>query len=198
MRRFSIPSALVLLVAVSACSEQPQVERIELGEVETGPGLSVSLSPDSVGAIWTISPDGKGLRFGKTPDAPYLTLFCHVTDKAPPQLSLIHHAQSEPGAKALFPVIGNGIISRFPLDATLLREGWRWENRFPASSPDFDVFMGTREIQATLPGGGMLMIEPSALPREFIEWCRRNGEPLPPVPPPAADAAEVSSPSPDR
>jgi hypothetical protein len=177
---------------LAACGKQPQVERVAFGEAEAAPALNPL--PKSLGARWHVSGDGKGIELARPADAPFLTLHCVIAVGAEPQLAVIRHARSEPGAKALFAVLGNGVVSRMKLDAKLAREGWRWEATYPATAPELDVFTGQREIEATLPGAGMLKIGGSPLPREFIQWCRRNGEKLP-----ADDetGAEVSSPSPD-
>jgi hypothetical protein len=171
--------ALAALAALTACGRQPQVQRVDLEDVPNAAELTLTASPDTSGAKWTITADGKGIDFGKPAAVPFLSLTCAIsTGKAPPQLDIIRHAQSQPGAKALFAVLGNGITSRLKLDAALGKDGWRWEGRYPASSPELDVFTGTRDIEATLPGGGMLHVAGSSLPRDFIDWCRRNGKGL--------------------
>jgi len=92
--------------------------------------------------------------------------------------------------KALFPVLGNGMISRFQIDAVLHDGEWRWEGTLPAADPQLEVFTGPRELQATLPGGGSLVIEGSRIPGEFVEWCRAGGRVLR-----AAEAEEQAEPS---
>lgn len=137
-------------------------------------------SPDTTGATWTTAANGLAIQFGKTPAAPYVSLACHLSAKHSPQLTVIRHAPSEPGAKALFAVLGNGIAARIKVDATLAEgDGWRWEETLPASAGEFDVFTGPRDIEATLPGAGTILFPPSALPREFVGWCRRGGKALP-------------------
>lgn len=155
--------------------------------------MLVTPSPDSNGALWRTAANGREIAFGKPADMDYLSLSCRLSADAPPQLGIIRHAQSQPGAKALFAVMGNGMISRLNLDAALLDDGWRWEGIYPASAPELEVFTGPRDIVATLPGAGRLEIAGSALPREFIEWCRRNGEALPQ---PQIDLLSSSSPDP--
>ncbi len=61
---------------------------------------------------------------------------------------------------------------------TARREGneWRWEAHVPAADPQLDIFEGTRELTATLPGRGMLEIAGSRIPGEFVAWCRAGGE----------------------
>ena len=66
-----------------------------------------------------------------------------------------------------------------------LHEGeWRWEGLLAAGDPQLDVFTGPRELEATLPGGGTLLIEGSRIPGEFVNWCRAGGRVL------RAEAAE--------
>jgi len=138
-------------------------------------------SPDSTGAVWTIWKNGLGIGFGKDPAEPYLSLACALTsDGRPARLTIIRHARSEPGAKALFAVLGNGVAARFKANAVLAEgEGWYWEAALPAGAGEFEVFTGPRDIEATLPGAGTILLPPSNLPREFVSWCRRNGEDLP-------------------
>ena len=95
--------------------------------------------------------------------------------KTPAQLRIVRHVAARPGEKALLPVIGNGTISRFKVDATLADGEWRWQGALPASDPSLDVFTGPRELEATLPGGGSLLIPGSRIPGEFVNWCRAGG-----------------------
>jgi hypothetical protein len=182
-RAAAIASALLLL---AGCGRPQGADTpVEADEVLLTP------SPDSKGAAWRIAANGLGIHFGKNPAAPYVSLGCKLSSSQPPQLSVIRHASSDPGAKALFAVLGNGIAARFKVDAVMAKgEGWRWEETLPASAGQFDVFSGPREIEATLPGAGMIVFPPSNLPREFIDWCRRNGEDLP------APETELSPPPP--
>lgn len=169
---------LCFAILLAACGRQPQVQRVDLDAASNATTLALNPQPDSTGAKWAITASGRGIDFGKPGVAPLLSLRCGISkDRAPPQITVIRHARSEPGAKALFAVLGNGIVARLKLDAALAdKEGWRWEGRYPASAPELDVFTGQRDIDATLPGGGELHIAGSGMPREFIEWCRWNGK----------------------
>ena len=118
-----------------------------------------------------------------------LTLDCKLGD-GPPQLDIIRHAPASPGLTAIFPIIGNGMRSRFMADATLNEGEWRWEASVPASDARLDVFTGTRQLLATLPGRGMLDIHGSRIPGEFINWCRAGGETVEVQPETAAERAE--------
>jgi hypothetical protein len=120
-----------------------------------------------------------------------LTLACDVRE-VPATLSVIRHVDARPGQKALFPVIGNGTISRFKVDAALHDGEWRWEGELPASDPQFDVFTGPLEIEATLPGGGSVLIAGSRIPGEFVNWCRAGGRVQRAAEAEQAEAAEPS------
>ena len=171
---------LVSCAVLAACSgetEAPvQAQRISLEDARAKVAEPL-LSPDTTGAKWKVTDNGQAIDFGRDGGKPWLTLACDVRE-APATLTVIRHARARPGQKALFPVLGNGMISRFKVDATLHEDEWRWEGTLPAADPMLEVFTGPRELQATLPGGGSLMIEGSRIPGEFVEWCRAGGRVL--------------------
>ena len=163
--------------ALAACGEEPDdapvAERIAFAEVQRIAN-DPAPSPDTTDAVWTVTEDGQAIDFGLPEGEPLLSLSCSLRDD-PPQIAIIRHIAARPGQQALFPVIGNGMISRFPLDAALENGEWRWQGALAASDPRLDVFTGTREVEATLPGGGTLLISGSSVPGEFIRWCRQGG-----------------------
>jgi len=176
-RHVSLSAALVLIASLGACggsSEEPvQAQRFSLDAARYKPA-EPALSPDTRGARWTVSENAQAIAFGREGADPWLTLACDVR-AAPASLTLIRHVLARPGQKAMFPVLGNGTISRFKVDARLGDGEWRWEGKLAASDPQLDVFTGQREIEATLPGGGTLLIEGSRIPGEFVNWCRAGG-----------------------
>lgn len=189
-------TGLITFLLLTSCGSQPQVERIELGGLDSSAVITITPSPDVTDAGWKVSDNGKSLLFGKPSGAPYLTLACDLSSKAEPRIDVIRHAQSEPGAKALFAVMGNGVTSRLYLDAKLLPQGWNWQGSYPAGSTEFEVFNGPRDIEATLPGAGTMKLPASPLPHEFIQWCRRSGDPLPKPSIDLVEPAEVIPPPP--
>ena len=141
-------------------------------------------SPDTSDARWEVDENGQSIHFAdEGAERAMLTLDCRLSEK-PPQMRLIRHVRARPGQSALLPVIGNGTISRFLIDAVLVEGEWRWEGAVAASDPMLDVFTGPRPITATLPGGGLLDIAGSRVPGEFVTWCRAGGAVL------AAEARE--------
>jgi hypothetical protein len=166
--------ALPLLAACGEGGDTPvQAQRISLDDARAKVAEPL-LSPDTEGAGWAVSADQRAIAFARPGAAPFLTLACNLR-QAPATLTIVRHVRARPGQKALFPVIGNGKISRFKVDAALSDGEWRWEGVLPASDAQFDVFIGPGELQATLPGGGTLLIEGSRVPGEFVTWCRAGG-----------------------
>ena len=175
-----VPRAVAAILAtfvLAACgqAEEPvDGQRISLEDAR-GEVREPLPSPDTENASWTVATDGQAVRFGNAGERPFLSLACRVRDD-PPTITVIRHAPARPGEKALFPVIGNGTISRFKVDAGLADNEWRWAGTLPADDPLLEVFTGPREIEATLPGAGTLRIAGSRIPGEFIAWCRRGGD----------------------
>lgn len=198
-RLFALPA----LLALAACSQQastsqPAAEptRMALSEVRVHEGTATP-SPDTSAARWQVAADGQGIDFGNVGEAPWLSLECAL-DAAPVELVIVRHAQTYPGQSALFPFVGNGMISRFLADAALHKGEWRWEARLPADDPMTEVFEGTRDLDATLPGHGMLEIRGSRMPGEFLDWCRSGGQARMPAPEavPAPTMTPTPSPTP--
>ena len=184
---------LAVLTFLAACQgEQEPVEaqRFSLDAARHVPTKPVS-SPDTEGAAWSVTSDAQAIEFGRPGALPLLTLACDLK-KIPVQFRIVRHVTAQPGEKALLPVIGNGTISRFKVDAALAGSEWRWEGSLPPSDPSLDVFTGPRELEATLPGGGTLLIEGSRIPGEFVNWCRAGGR-VQRVEAAEADAAAAST-----
>lgn len=165
--------ALLLLAACKGEQEPVQAQRFSLAAARHVPETPIP-SPDTAGASWSVTKDAQAIDFGRPGADPLLTLACDLR-KTPAQLRIVRHVAARPGEKALLPVIGNGTVSRFKVDATLTAGEWRWEGTLPANDPSLDVFTGPRELEATLPGGGTLLIAGSRLPGEFVNWCRAGG-----------------------
>lgn len=173
-RPATLPPLLLTCAALAACQPPPdtpaQAQRLSLEAARHVPAAPLA-SPDTADAAWTVSADGQAIRFARPAGPPLLTLACRLRE-TPPLLEIIRHAPALPGQQALFPVIGNGTISRFKLDARLAQGEWRWQGAVPAGDPQLDVFTGPNELEATLPGAGSLLIGGSRIPGEFVHWCR--------------------------
>jgi hypothetical protein len=174
--KVAVPLVLSLLIAACGSSEpEPiQAQRISLDEARARPAEPMA-SPNTRGAGWQVSENGRSIDFGRPGGQPLLSLECQLREE-PVRMTIVRHAPSRPGQKALFPVIGNGEVSRFKVDAALADGEWRWQGELDAADPLLDVFAGPLELTATLPGGGMLEIEGSRIPGEFVTWCRAGGK----------------------
>ncbi|KLE34992.1 hypothetical protein [Aurantiacibacter luteus] len=181
IRAFALPA----LLALAACGSEPaqpapEPSRMALEDVRVHEGTAEP-APDTSMARWRVASDGQGIDFGNAGAAPWLSLECKL-DASPTELVIVRHAETFPGQSALFPFVGNGMISRFLADAALHDGEWRWEARLPSDDPMTEVFEGTRDIDATLPGHGMLEIRGSRMPGEFLDWCRSGGQARMPAP----------------
>ena len=169
----------VIPLVLSACQQSPADEPTPSQRVafaQANRAFLVPLtSPDTSQARWVVDEGGQAIRFGNEDEGPMLTLDCRLSAN-PPQMRIIRHVRARPGQGALFPVIGNGLRSRFLVDARLADGEWHWEGTVPASDPMLDVFTGPRALTATLPGGGLLEIAGSRIPGEFVTWCRAGGD----------------------
>lgn len=170
---------LPLTLLLAACGQQgAPVQQVELRDEGLVLPVVMTRSPDTSRAAWVVSADGQALVYGDRGGPPLLTLACEQA-AAPPRLTIVRHAPALPGQTALFPVIGNGERSRFPVDAAQLDGEWRWQVTLPVTDTRWQVFAGSRQLLATLPGGGTLDIAGSRMPGAFLQWCRGEIATLP-------------------
>src|SRR5690606_1411427 len=146
MRAAFLATCLLLAACGDGADAPVQAQRSSLEEARAKVAEPL-LSPDTEGASWAGTADARAIGLGQLGAEPFLTLACDVRG-APATLTIIRHVPARPGQKALFPVIGNGMISRFKVDAALRTGEWHWEGTVPASDPQLDVFTGPRELQA--------------------------------------------------
>ncbi len=183
-----VPIAALALLA--GCDQPAPAQRVQLSDARPAAPMVMQQSPDTSEGFWSVADNGHAIRFGNAGEEPLLTLDCLLRDGEEPQMEIIRHAPASPGLTALFPIIGNGVRSRFLADAVLSNGEWRWEALVPAEDSRLDVFTGTRQILATLPGRGMLDIHGSRIPGEFITWCRAGGRAVEVQPETAEERAE--------
>ncbi|MBD3730490.1 MAG: hypothetical protein IE933_12370 [Sphingomonadales bacterium] len=174
----SVPAELrlpaLLFTALLAACKPPAADdysaREEAANKRDAPSTPIE-SPDVSRAIWAESGQGARLLYGNPGELPLLVLSCEGSREAP-VLRIIREAPADKGAKALFALIGNGHAERLPVDASWTGKRWLWEASFAAADPRMEVFDGPREVEATLPGGGTLVLKPSPLPGAFLHYCR--------------------------
>ncbi len=137
-------------------------------------------SPDTEGAFWAVpSPDEARIIYGVSGQPPLAALTCVSPDDMIPALQITRLSPADEGAKALLAIVGNGHIGRIPVDSTDVRGRGVWHGGAPAADTAWEALSGPRQLTLTVPGAGIVTLNPSALPGELIEACRR-GEPFEP------------------
>lgn len=170
--------ALALLLPLAACkppAAEDYVARIGVAGADA-PSAPIA-SPDTKGAIWAASPaNPRRLVYGKPGERVLFALECR-DEKAGPLLRYTRFAAADPHAKAILALIGNGHVSRLKIDAARAGAGWLWQGSEPAASLNFEGLTGGRQVEATVPGAGSLILNPSPLPGKLILHCRQLAPP---------------------
>ena len=188
MRSLSLILPLFALAACKPPAADDYVERTRIGGNSAGASEPID-SPNVEGAIWAPAQAGERLLYGKPGERPLFAIEC-VAGGEEPMLAYTRFAKADPHAKAILALIGNSHVTRLKIDAARVGEAWRWEGSTPASDPRWDVLTGTREVEATVPGAGSVILNPSALTGELVEECRA----LAGVPSERAEPSEPSEP----
>jgi hypothetical protein len=180
--RLSLGPLTLLTAGLAACKPPPtdsDVARAATTVSLRGPSAPIA-SPDTMGALWTPSQTQPGrLVYGLPGEPVILAIECVRTSAdAPANIRISRHAPADSDATALLALIGNGAIGRLEVEAT--RQGQRqiWLGEIPATNPGWEPLAGPREITATVPGAGLVRLNPSPLPMQFLQECR-NPLPVP-------------------
>ncbi|MXO67308.1 hypothetical protein [Pelagerythrobacter marinus] len=181
--RPALGAALVLLAGCKPPATDDYVERVALDETRARASDPLP-SPDVEGALWAETGQAGRLVYGKPGEAPLLALACEQGAGAA-RIRVTRFVSADPKAKAVLALVGNGHAARIPVDATWNGRAWLWEGHIAADDPAIGVLTGPRRIEATVPAGGTVEINPSPRPRHLVEVCagqRAPGDPVPPEP----------------
>lgn len=187
---------MILLAACNPPAADDYVARVGMTErVAPSPPM---LTPDTKGALWAPSPANPlRLLYGKPGQRPLFALEC-MDGPGGPMLTYTRFAAADPQAKAILALVGNGHVSRLKIDAARVDGAggnrWLWRGSEPAESLSFEGLTGGRQVEATVPGAGSLILNPSQLPGELILLCRALIPPATPVSAPEATAAPAQPP----
>ena len=168
--------AALAVCSIAACKPSASADYAVTEDAEparTAPSMPIA-SPDTAKSAWARSADGARLLYGDSGAAPYFSLGCENGT-----LVFTRHAGADPGAKAMLALIGNGHVERLFVDAERQGAGWLWRGRLPADDPRLDVLTGGRRVEATVPGAGSLILNPSSAPGAFITACASASAPAP-------------------
>lgn len=136
-------------------------------------------SPDTTGAVWSISArHDRRIIYGIPGQPVLLALEClAASDTDPARIRISRYAPADKGAGALLALIGNGAIGRIEVDATKQGQRQIWQGEAEASYGGWEALAGPREITATVPGAGLVRLNPSPLPMAFLDGCRNPPQP---------------------
>lgn len=180
MRSISVPCLAALPVFLLASCKPPAaddyVARVGL-EQRSGPSVPL-LSPDTEEAQWVESREPGRIIYGNPGEPPLLALAC-VEGPGGAQIGFERIVDADPDAKAILALIGNSHVTRLFVDAVKTSNTWRWRGAIIADDPALEVLTGPRQVEATVPGAGSVVLNPSSLPRELINRCRaQNPAPI--------------------
>jgi hypothetical protein len=180
-----LAGAMVLAAALGlpACKPPPtDVGSARAANLPVLPGPSRPIaSPDTTGAVWAASGGPMRLVYGIPGKPVELVLECSGAGTPGARLTITRHAPADSGAGALLALIGNGWIGRFPVDATRSRGQMVWQGDVPADRREWDALKPEREATVTVPGAGLLRLNPSPLPMQLVESCRAPASPAIPA-----------------
>lgn len=178
MNRILRGGVLALAGLVAACDPPPDdvaVARVSLIAPEGGPSEPIA-SPDTKGAVWASRAPGR-LLYG-VPGGPVLvSLECLAPGSATARLRITRHAPADEGASALLALIGNGTIGRFPVDPVEIGGRRVWQGEVPAVAAGWNALKPEREASITVPGAGLVRLNPSPLPMTLVTACRGPNAP---------------------
>lgn len=187
-------AALALLMPLTACNPpaaDDYVARVGVAGRDA-PGAPID-TPDTKGAVWAASAaDGTRLVYGKPGERVLFALACTGGPMAP-TLTYTRFERADPHAKAVLALIGNGYVSRLKIDAVRSGNTWLWQGSELAQNRAFEGLTGGRQVEATVPGAGSLILNPSPLPGDLISLCRGRVPPAMPGSAPAATGAAAGA-----
>lgn len=165
----------VLAGGLTGCKPPPTDAAVARVSLLTASGPSAPLpSPDTALAVWAGTADPMRLVYGVPGEPVLMALEC--LDPATPaaRLRITRHAPADNGAGALLALIGNGWIGRFPVDSIEVGGRTIWQGEVSAQLREWNALKPEREATATVPGAGLVKLNPSPLPMALISACREQ------------------------
>lgn len=179
VRRLGLSVAVLAALALPACKPPPaDASSARAANLPAVPGPSEPIaSPEVRGAVWAMSTKPGRLVYGIPGKEVLVALECIDAQSPEARLRITRHAPADAGAGALLALIGNGWIGRFPVDATKVGQRLLWQGDVPASQREWDALKPGREATITVPGAGLVRLNPSPLPMQLVETCRAQESP---------------------
>ncbi len=176
IRKLALCAALFGASGLAACKPPPTdaaVARVSLLAPTAGASAPLA-SPDTTAAVWASTDKPLRLVYGVPGQPVLLALECLDPAKPEARLRITRHAPADEGAAALLALIGNGWIGRFPVDATTIGGRVLWQGEVPAQQREWNALKPEREATVTVPGAGLVRLNPSPLPMQLVTTCRNE------------------------
>ncbi|MEE4153639.1 MAG: hypothetical protein V2I27_05725 [Erythrobacter sp.] len=168
MRHAALLAGLVLF---SACKPPPTDAGLdrELPAPEPAYAPEPLPSPETQGAVWAASESAeRRIVYGIPGQSALMAMDCLEESR----VRITRLSPADEGAGVMLALVGNGAIGRIPLDAREHGTRFVWKGEIAADAFELEPFAGPRQITATVPGAGMITLNPSPIPQEFLEACR--------------------------
>ncbi|MBV7266528.1 hypothetical protein [Erythrobacter ani] len=172
------------LAALGACKPPPtdaDLTRDMPAEPETFASEPLP-SPETEGAMWARSSEDGRIIYGIPGEPALLALSCAESGGITGTLRIIRMVEADEGAQALLALIGNGAIGRIAVDATEIGNRTVWQGELAASDTAWEPLAGPRSMTVTVPGAGIVSVNPSALPEQLLDRCRASADVTLPAP----------------
>lgn len=172
-----------MLILLAACQPPAADDYLERGLAKDAlPQASDPIpSPDTTDAIWAPAKQRGRLLFGVPGQTPLLAMQCEGLGEGlgeTAKLTFTRFVRADREAQAMMALVGNFHALRLPVDSTWNGRAWLWQGSVAASNPDLEALTGTREVEATVPGAGSVVMAPSPLTRDLVYACRGEIEPI--------------------
>jgi hypothetical protein len=176
--RFAVAFAAFTLAACQSETDTA-IARSDLAVPASGPSEPLA-SPDTTGAIWAASGGANRLVYGVPGQPVLVSLECLGAGQPDARLRITRNAPADKGAGALLALIGNRMVARVPVDATPRGNGLVWQGEAAAALPSWDALADPVDATVTVPGAGLVVLNPSPLPVALVTACRGPAQPEPP------------------
>lgn len=167
----------LVLAALSGCEQPINGAQSGADGEALKPASPPMASPDTTGAIWAASANlAEGLEariiYGQPGQSALLALACAKPSEGGAKIAITRLAPADNGASALLAMVGNGHITRIPVEAQMLAGRSVWHGELAAADDRWEPLAGPRGLTLTVPGAGMVTINPSDAPARLIADCR--------------------------
>ena len=184
--------ALCALAALAACKPPPTDRDLARDAPAAEPSFASEPlpSPETEGALWAQTETAGRIIYG-VPGEPVLMALQCVKSKDDNLMQITRMSPADEGAFAFLALIGNRVIGRIEVDATEVSGRTIWQGEIEAKSRLLNALDGPKSVTATIPGAGLVELNPSIEPMKLLAECR--GEPIAPE-----DLPELETDEPDQ